>query len=589
MLKYKSYFMFLSIKKEEIFLIKKFSKYYKPHMKLFIVDFTSAAILAILSLVFPLAVSSIIDTILPSGDLKALFTWGGILLALYIANYFLAYIQDYWGHYLGTVMEYDMRKEMFEKVHKLPFSYFDNTKTGQIMSRIVNDLNEISEMAHHAPEDMFTTALTFMGAIIIMFFVNWKLALILLLVVPFMAIFAIRQNKKMRKGWQDLRQNLGDINSQVEDSITGVRVVKSFTNEEFEIEKFNSGNTVFTKSKSIAYKNMSDFYPVMDFFANSMYLVVLMFGGFLVYSSQLTIGNLVSFILYVGIFLQPIRKIANLVDQYQRGMASFSRFVEVMEIEPAIQDDENAVDIGRAKGEVVLSNVTFGYNDHRNILKNINIKISAGETIAVVGPSGGGKTTLCNLIPRFYEIDEGDIFIDGTNIRKITQKSLRKNIGNVQQDVFLFSGTIKENLQYGRMDATMEEIIEAAKQAEAHDFIMKLENGYDTVVGERGIKLSGGQKQRIAIARIFLKNPPILILDEATSALDNETEMLIQKSLFKLSENRTTLVIAHRLTTIKNADRIIVLTDEGIVEEGSHEELIEKNGAYTKLYNSQYV
>lgn len=570
-------------------MIKKFSKYYKPHMKLFIIDFSSAALLAILSLIFPLAVSNIIDTILPNGNLVALFTWGAILLVLYIANYFLSYIQDYWGHYLGTIMEQDMRREIFQKVQNLPFSYFDNNKTGQLMSRIVNDLNEISELAHHGPEDLFTATLTFFGTISIMLFVNYKLALVLLFIVPFMAIFAIKQNKKMRKGWKDLRQNLGEINSSVEDSISGIRVVKSFTNENYEMEKFAKGNEKFTKSKAKAYKNMSDFFPTMDFFANIIYLIVLMFGGYLVYIDELSVGNLIGFILFVGIFLQPIRKIANLVDQYQRGMASFARFIEIMEIKPEIEDEKGATELKNVKGDINLKDVTFGYNDHKSILKDININIKAGQSVAIVGPSGAGKSTLCNLIPRFYEIDSGEILIDGLNIQKVTQNSLRQNIGSVAQDVFLFSGTIKENLQYGRVDANFEEIVEAAKKAEAHEFIMKLENGYDTIIGQRGIKLSGGQKQRVAIARAFLKNPPILILDEATSALDNQTEKLIQKSLTKLAQNRTTLIIAHRLSTIKNADRIIVLNEVGVVEDGNHDELIAKNGLYAELYNSQYI
>ena len=569
-------------------MVKEFAKYYRPHFRLFIIDFSSAAIMAVLSLVFPLVVRMFIDEILPKGEVQALFMWGGILLGLYIVNYFLFYVVEYWGHYLGTIMECDMRRDLFEQVHKLPFSYFDNTKTGQLMSRIVNDLNEISEMAHHGPEDLFTTFLTFWGAIIIMANMNPQLSLIIVCIMPFMLFFSIRQNGKMRKGWRALRQNLGEINSRVEDSISGVRVVKSFTNERFEMERFRDTNGVFTKSKSVAYKNMAEFYPTMDFFANIMYLIVLIYGGYLFSQDRLLMGELVGFILYVGIFLQPIRKIANLIEQYQKGMASFSRFMEIMGIQPEIEDAEGAIELNMVKGNINLSNVTFGYDDHKNILKNINININQGDTVAIVGPSGGGKTTLCNLIPRFYEIDEGNIYIDDMDITKVTQKSLRKNIGIVQQDVFLFSGTIKENLQYARLEATDEEIIEAAKKAEAHEFILKLENGYDTFIGERGVKLSGGQKQRISIARIFLKNPPIVILDEATSALDNETELLIQKSLFKLTENRTTLVIAHRLSTIKNADKIIVLTEHGIEDKGSHDELIERDGVYSKLYNAQF-
>lgn len=570
-------------------MIKKFAKYYQPHKILFIIDFSSAALVAILSLIFPLAVSNIIDKIIPQGKLSSLFLWGTALFFLYLINYVLSYIQDYWGHYLGTIMERDMRRDLFEKVQTLPFSYFDNNKTGQVMSRIVNDLNEISELAHHGPEDFFTAALTFLGTISIMFFVNYQLALVLLFIVPFMALFAIKQNKKMKKGWKDLRQNLGEINSSVEDSISGIRVVKSFTNEAYEREKFALGNESFTKAKARAYKNMSEFFPTMDFFANLLYLIVLMFGAYLVYSQKLSVGNLIAFILFVGIFLQPIRKIANLVDQYQRGMASFARFLEIMELKPEIEDDKNAIELKNVKGDILFKDVSFAYDEGKSVLKDINFSIKAGEKIAIVGPSGAGKSTLCNLLPRFYELSGGEILVDNVDIKKVTQKSLRENIGNVAQDVFLFSGSIRENLQYGKINASFEDLVEAAKKARAHDFIMKLENGYDTNIGQRGIKLSGGQKQRIAIARAFLKNPAILILDEATSALDNQTEREIQASLQELSKNRTTLIIAHRLSTIKNADRIIVLNEVGIIEEGKHEELMQQNGLYAKLYNSQYI
>lgn len=569
-------------------MIKRFIPYYKPHMKLFIIDFACAITLALLQLVFPHAVNVIMDSLLPAGDFGPVFQWGLLLAALYLVQYAMQRVVEYWGHIVGVRIEHDMRRDLFEHVHQLPFSYFDNVKTGQLMSRIVNDLNEIAELAHHGPEDFLISVCMLIGTFALMALMSWKLTLLLLIIVPIMLIMSNKWNKRMRAGFSDMRAELGEINAGVEDSLSGVRVVKSFTNEEYEKKKFAVGNDRFTKVKDNTYYVMAHFYTMIGLFSNIFYLVTLVGGSYLVIKGEMSAGNLTAFILYVNLFLSPLQKITNLLETYQRGMAAFTRFAEIMSIKPDIEDKPGAAALPRPKGDIRFEHVSFRYNDSKNVLDDVNFDIYAGHTVALVGPSGGGKTTLCNLIPRFYDVTGGRITIDGHDIRDVTLKSLRDNIGIVQQDVFLFGGTVRDNILYGRPDATDEEVIEAAKLADAHEFIMKFENGYDTIVGQRGIKLSGGQKQRIAIARIFLKNPPILLLDEATSALDNATERIIQKSLSRLSENRTSLVIAHRLATIRNADCIFVMTDEGIAECGNHEQLIEKNGLYAQLYNSQF-
>ena len=569
-------------------MLKHFIRYYKPHMPLFILDFGCAFVMAIMDLVFPMVVTTMIDKVFPSKNLKIIM-WTGIgMMVLYVIRAVLQYIVDYWGHVLGVRLEYDMRKDLFEHLHKLSFTYFDNTKTGHIMSRLVNDLNEISELAHHGPEDLFIVTVTLIGSFIIMALVHLPLTLITFSVVPIILIFTVLTNKKMQKAFRDLRVEMGEINSQVEDSISGVRVVKSFTNESYEEEKFKIGNNNFKDSKENTFKVMASFFSGINFFSNFIHLIVLIFGGLFIYKDSMSTGELVGFLLYVSMFLQPIRKLSILVENYQKGMAGFHRFWETLQLVPEIIDSPNAIDITNVEGNISFENVTFSYNNKESVLENISFSIHPGETLAIVGPSGGGKTTLCSLIPRFYEVDKGVISIDNKDIKEVTQRSLRKNIGIVQQDVFLFSGTVRENIAYGDINASHDQIVEAAKKANAHEFIMNLENGYDTYIGERGVMLSGGQKQRLSIARIFLKNPPILILDEATSALDNETERVIQESLQELSKDRTTLIIAHRLATIKNADRIMVLTDEGIVEEGSHGALLKKDGVYTRLYKAQF-
>ncbi|HOB29686.1 MAG TPA: ABC transporter ATP-binding protein [Bacillota bacterium] len=569
-------------------MLKRFVKYYRPHLPLFILDFSCAFAIAGLDLVFPVAVQWIIDQIFPQHDLALLARICAGLLGLYLLRALLQYIVDYWGHVLGVRMEYDMRQDLFDHIQKLSFRYFDKTKTGHIMSRLVNDLNEISELAHHGPEDLFIATVTLTGAFIIMMMLNWKLALLVFLPIPAMIWFAVSKNKEMQTTFRNVRLKVADINARVEDSISGVRVVKSFTNEWYEKEKFERDNLNFRRSKQRSFRVMAQFFSGINLFSNLISLIVLFFGGYFIYRGELTLGVLVGFLLYVNMFLQPIRRISVLVETYQRGMAGFHRFVETLQIEPEIIDHKEARPAGRLKGAIVFDNVTFSYNRDKNILEDISLRIAPGETVALVGPSGAGKTTLCNLIPRFYDVQKGSIKIDGIDIRDFTQRSLRQNIGIVQQDVFLFTGTIRENIAYGKIETTDEEIVAAAKQANAHDFIMELEKGYDTYTGERGVMLSGGQRQRIAIARIFLKNPPILILDEATSALDSETEAMIQEALSELSRDRSTLVIAHRLATVRRAHRIIVLTDDGIVEEGTHAQLLKKNGYYARLYRAQF-
>ncbi|MDW7670398.1 MAG: ABC transporter ATP-binding protein [Bacillota bacterium] len=569
-------------------MLQKFIRYYRPHLPLFMLDFGCAFITALMDLVFPFVVQTMIDQILPSRNLRLILMISGGMLVFFVIRSVLQYIVDYWGHVLGIRMEYHMRKDLFQHLQKLSFNYFDNTRTGHVMSRLVNDLNEISELAHHGPEDLFIAFVTLTGSFLIMVSIHWQLTLITFILVPIVMTFTILKNKRMQEAFRNMRRKLADINAQVEDSISGVRVVKSFTNEAYEEEKFKRGNEEFRNSKEKALKVMAEFFAGVNFFTNAINLMVITFGGLFIYQGTMTVGQLVGFLLYVSMFLQPMRKLTILVENYQKGMAGFHRFVETLELEPDIKDQPGSHDIAVVQGEIEFHDVTFSYNNREHVLKNISFTAKSGETVAIVGPSGGGKTTLCHLIPRFYEVESGSITIDHWDIRSFTQRSLRQQIGIVQQDVFLFSGTVRDNIAYANLEASDDDILEAAKKANAHEFIMNLENGYDTYIGERGIMLSGGQKQRLSIARIFLKNPPILILDEATSALDNETEKLIQLALAELSKQRTTLVIAHRLATIQNADRIMVLTDEGIVEEGSHETLMKKKGFYARLYEAQF-
>ncbi len=569
-------------------MIRRFLSFYKPHKKLFTIDFTSAVIVAILELAFPLAVQWFIDSLLPSGNWSMILSVSAALLTFYIISTFLQYVVTYYGHMLGVNIETDMREKLFTHVQKQSFRFFDNTKTGHIMSRISNDLFDIGELAHHGPEDMFIAFMTMVGTFTIMINVNVTLAIITMLVVPFLVWVISFSNFRMQRAWRKMYEKIADINARVEDSVSGVRVVQAFTNEQYEINLFQDNNKKFREAKLEGYK-------VMAFTRSSIYmstrlatLIVLVVGAWLSFRGSLSYGELVAFVLYMNVLLKPIDQISALLELYPKGMAGFKRFIELIDTEPDVQDAPDAIDMPNLRGDIRFNNVSFGYEKDRPILKNINLEIHAGETVAFVGPTGAGKTTICSLIPRFYDVTEGSITIDGIDVREMTKKSLRSQIGIVQQDVFLFTGTLRENIAYGKLDATDEEIWDAVRRARLEEFVSGLPDGLDTQVGERGMKLSGGQKQRIAIARMFLKNPPILILDEATSALDTETEMQIQQALDELAENRTTLVIAHRLATIRNADRIIVVDNQGIAEEGTREELLERDGIFAKLYEVQY-
>jgi len=547
-----------------------------------------AFLVAAMDLVFPMFTNYLLKDAIPNKNLRTILIFTIVLVLLYVVKLIANYIIDYWGHVMGVRLQYDMRKEVFAHLQTLPFSYFDDNKTGNIMSRIVNDLMDISELAHHGPEDVFISIIMLIGSFGLLCAINIKLTLIIFACIPIIIIFTMTKRMKMSKAFYDVRKKIAVVNTKLENSISGIRVAKSFTNEEYEMEKFDEGNTQFRTSRSSAYKYMAEFMSGMRFFVDMLNVVVLGFGGYFVYKGELGVIDLSTYFLYVAYFMQPIRRLTSFVEQYQSGMSGFKRFVELMDTKPDIVDSDNAREFKDVQGEIEFKNATFKYEGSEEILSNINLKIEKGKTLALVGPSGGGKTTICHLIPRFYELNKGEITIDGEDIKDITLKSLRKNIGIVQQDVFLFTGTIKDNILYGNPEADDDEVIEAAKNANIHDFIMSLPEGYETYVGERGVKLSGGQKQRISIARVFLKNPPILILDEATSALDNTSELIIQKSLERLSKGRTSIIVAHRLSTVKNADEIVVLTNKGIVEKGAHKELINSGEIYARLYNSQF-
>lgn len=571
-------------------LLKRFAKFYKPHKKLFILDLVCAFGIALLDLTFPIFSRNILNNYIPNKNLQAIFYTALIMIGLYIIRGVFNYIVTYWGHVVGVRMEYDMRKKLFMHLQTMDVSFYDNRHTGKLMSRLVNDLNLIAELAHHGPEDLFLSLIMFIGSFAILMTVEWRLTLIIFASIPIMLYFAIRKSISMRSRFRKVREKTAVINAKIENSISGVRVSKSFTNEEYELDKFSEGNEMFKNAKIGAFKIMAEFFTGIKFFMNMLNVLTITVGGYFVYRGFIIYGDIVAYLLYINFFMDPIRRLTNFAEQFQNGMSGFERFTEIVDIKPSIIDIENATELKAVNGNIHIDNVTFSYSDNKEskVLHNISLNIKAGKTLALVGPSGGGKTTLCHLIPRFYDVTEGEIKIDDANIKNVTIRSLRKNIGLVQQNVFLFTGTVRDNILYGNIEATEEEMIEAAKNASIHDFIMTLPDGYDTYIGERGIKLSGGQKQRISIARVFLKNPPILILDEATSALDNTTEILIQESLEKLSKGRTVLVIAHRLSTVKNADNIVVLTDKGIQETGTHESLLNKNGIYSELYKSQF-
>ena len=570
-------------------MLRRFYQYYIPHKRLFWLDFISALFVGVLELAFPLAVQWFIDSLLPNGEMNWIILVSVGLLALYIISTLMQFVVNYFGHKLGINIETDMRRQLFSHVQKQSFRFFDNTKTGHIMSRITNDLFDIGELAHHGPEDAFIAVMTLLGAFSIMLTINVPLALVTIIAVPFLIWLISYANVRMNKSWDRMYGNIAEVNSRVEDSVSGVRVVQSFTNEAYEIERFEKDNATFRQSKINAYKVMSKSLSGIYLTTRLMTLAVLVVGAYLTYREALTAGELVGFILYMNILLKPIDKITALLEMYPKGMAGFKRFLSMIDEDASIPDASDALVVDRLNGGITFKDVAFGYEADRLILENINLTVVPGQTVAFVGTSGAGKTTICSLIPRFYDVLDGAITIDGIDIRQMTKESLRQQIGIVQQDVFLFSGTIAENIAYGDLNATQEDIVQAAERAHLGPMIADLPDGYATQIGERGLKLSGGQKQRLAIARMFLKNPPILILDEATSALDTETEALIQESLAELSENRTTLVIAHRLATIRNADKIFVVTKDGIVEEGSHDELMDQGGYFSRLLERQRV
>lgn len=569
--------------------LKKFIKYYKPYKTVFFIDLLCATIISAIDLAFPQLLRTLTKTLFagaPGKIISALIPITIGLLVAYIIQTACRYYVTYAGHMMGARMERDMRKELFDQYEKLSFSYYDQNNSGQMMSKLVSDLFDISELAHHGPENLFISLIKIIGSFIFLFMINRMLAVPMLILVVLMLVFSYGQNKKMQETFMDNRRKIGDINSSLQDTLAGIRVVQSFANERIEQEKFNRSNENFLISKDANYRCMGSFMSGNAFFQGMMYLVTLVFGGFLIAHGRMETSDLAMYALYIGIFISPIQILVELTEMMQKGLSGFRRFLEVVETEPDIVDAADAKPLKNVKGNVCYEDVSFHYSDDDTpVLSHVSFEIPAGKSIALVGPSGSGKTTICSLLPRFYDVTEGWVTIDGNDVRKLTLESLRSQIGLVSQDVYLFGGSIKDNIAYGKPDATMDEIVDAAKKANIHDFIMELPDKYDTFVGERGTRLSGGQKQRISIARVFLKNPPVLILDEATSALDNESERFIQKSLEELAKDRTTITIAHRLSTIRNADEILVVADCGIAERGTHEELLALDGIYARYYD----
>lgn len=572
-------------------IFKKFISYYKPYKFLFFMDMFCALVVSLIDISFPVILNYLLKDFFvkdKSFILNSIAYIGIALIVMYIIKYLCQYFISSWGHVMGARMENNMRRDLFEHLEQLSFSYYDENNTGQMMSKLISDLFDISELAHHGPENIFISLIKIIGSFVILLTINVKMTLILLMVTIVMVIFSGYENRKMQAVFLDNRRKMGDINATIQDSLSGIRVVKSFANENVEKKKFNKSNNEYLNSRVESYKIMGRFIAGNAFFEGMLYVAIIVSGAFFITHGSLKASDLMVYALYINIFINPINILINFAEQFQKGYAGFRRFLQVVETKPEIVDKKGAITLKDVKGNIEYKDVSFSYNEKHNVLSDISIKIKAGRNVALVGPSGGGKSTLCSLLPRFYDADSGVITIDGKDIKDVTVESLRNSIGIVQQDVYLFSGTIKENIAYGKPDALPEEIVKAAREADIHDYIMSLDDGYDTYVGERGVKLSGGQKQRISIARVFLKNPPILILDEATSSLDNESERIIQRSLEKLSKNRTTIVIAHRLSTIRNSDEIIVIDDEGIKERGTHSELIKKEGIYAKYYNMQF-
>ena len=548
---------------------------------------------AVITLAIPLLVRYITGTVVnfPLNEAtRTIFQLGAAMIAMVLVEAFCNYYIAYYGHMMGAKIEYDMRNEIYGHYQKLSFAFFDNQKVGHLLSRITADLFDISELLHHGPEDLVISVIKFVGTFVILMFINVKLGLAAFVLVPFLVIYAVIFNRKMKKAFRENRARIADINTQIEDSLSGIRVVKSFANEKVEMKKFRQGNDRFVDAKKLSYKYMGGYNSGMGAFTTLITIFVLLAGAFFLMKGEMPVEDLVTVLLYINNFTDPVKELITFTEQFQNGYSGYSRFLEIMAIAPDIKDEPDAVELGEVKGEITFENVSFSYEGNQEkVLDHVNLKVKSGEYVALVGSSGAGKTTLCSLIPRFYDVTEGRVLLDGQDIRKIQLNSLRNHIGIVQQDVYLFAGTVMENIRYGKPDATDEEVLRAAKAANAHDFIMELENGYDTDIGQRGVKLSGGQKQRLSIARVFLKNPPILIFDEATSALDNESEKIVQQSLEELAKDRTTFVIAHRLSTIRKAQRILVLTDDGIAEEGTHEELMQKGGIYSSLYQLSFA
>lgn len=563
-------------------MLKKFVNFYKPYKKLFVFDLIAAFLAAAIDLVYPMMTRELMDKSIPNRDIRMIGVFAVTLIILFLIKALCGYFMQYWGHVVGVRMQGDMRRKVFNHLQRLPNKFFDNTKTGDVMSRIINDLMDISELAHHGPEDLFISGVMLVGSFIILCTINVPLTLIIFAFIPIIVIFTMNKRKKMKKAFLETKVETGKVNANLENSIAGIRVSKAFVSHSYEEEKFEQGNKSFMTAREKAYKVMAEYFAGANLSLDILNYVVLIFGGLFTFNGAISMGDYVAYLLYIKIFMDPIKKLINFMEQFQNGMTGFQRYVEILN-EDREKEKKGAKPIKDIKGKITFKNASFSYEDNQ-ILDNLSLEIEEGKMLALVGPSGGGKTTFCNLIPRFYDLNKGDILIDDKSIYDVTLESLRANIGIVQQEVFLFTGTIKENIRYGNLDASDEEIVEAAKRANIHDFIMELEDGYDTYIGERGTKLSGGQKQRISIARVFLKNPRILILDEATSALDNTTEYYIKQSIDELCKGRTTIVVAHRLSTIRNADEIIVLTDKGIEERGTHDELMALNGIYKDLH-----
>lgn len=568
-------------------MLKKFISYYRPHRLLFTLDMTASFFVALIGIVYPVVTRNMLNDFIPNNKYKMIVISGLTLLTLYFVRMLLQYFIQYQGHMMGVKIQAQMRREMFCHLEKLSYSFYDNHETGKIMSRMTNDLMDISELAHHGPENIIISSIAIIVSFLYLGSIDWYLTLIIFVCVPFMIIVTMIIRKKMRTAFMDSRLSIAKINAALESSISGIRVTKAFTNAEKEQEKFEKGNMEFVEARRDAYKAMGQFHSGTSFITDIFNVIVLIAGGLFLYNGRIEFGDYSAFVVSVNIFLNPVTTLINFMEQYQNGVTGFERFLEIMKEEPE-KDAEGVTDVGKLEGHIEFKNVSCGYEGDKDVLNNISLNIGKGTKFALVGPSGGGKTTICHLIPHFYDITGGSILIDGKDIRTMTLESLRRNIGIVQQDIYLFNASIKENILYGRLSATDDEVIEAAKKASIHDYIMSLKNGYDTEIGERGVRLSGGQKQRISIARVFLKNPSILILDEATSALDNSTEIIIQEALDELCKGRTTLVVAHRLSTIKNADEIAVIADGNILEQGSHEELIGHEGLYKKLYYEQF-